>query len=907
MDEGSPPPPFKLTDLEAKPGQLAVGLTTEQANFNISKYGLNEVVKEEKPICLMLMKQFSGPMQIMIEIVAVLCIIIHSWIDLAIVMTLLLTNGFLGFFEEKSAQASLNALQDGIQKKTQVKRNGKFVSLPVFQVVPGDVVFLRGGDMVPADCYWLSGDTCQIDQSALTGESLPVKVPSKDCAGEDQYSGRRLFSETLVKVGECEVVVFYTGVNSSTGRASMEMMKSGSKGRGTFERKIVNAAKVLIIITAVVVVFLFFYLKFKLKAKFADTVETCLSLMIASVPVALPVVLKVTLSLGAKEIAAEGGIVTHLPALEEIACMQVLCADKTGTLTTANMTVYYDETCPTYNDFTPHQVLEFASLASNPSNLDDPIDAAVLRAYAESIDAPTVDAAIKHRSYRFTPQTFHGFNSTVKRTVAIVRGPGGRRYTIAKGMVDVILKTNRHDGAAVQWECEDYKELKHEVRADDKELAQSGFKTLGVMVRRDDGEPKFAGILPIMDPPRHDTKATIKNIKATNVAIKMITGDHQNIAIELARQIRLGTDIRLPNALRDIVLEQKEDGEVSDMDEEKPGKPEEIVIFADGFAKVKPLDKHKVVACMQSRGMVVGMTGDGVNDAPALAKAHVGIAVHGATDAAKTAADIILTKDGLSPIYSAILISRRIYRRLKSYVIYRICISIQVVFFLTCLAAFLNRRFQPSYIIALALLHDLQIVTIAYDKQSASERPEAPRVRDLILTSYAMGFLVCIQSLLVVCQGHLALSDKFVASMSHTFDENVGSSRLDPYMQSLLFFQISNSSAIVLFSARAKHFFFASLPSWQVLLSTAIGQLIVHFVMWYSDIDKHDIIRIWLYDLLWLMVLDIVKIVVEFIGSKTKTANVKKAPILNKMREGSGVELVGSEPSHVRLLDKASR
>merc|ERR1712050_516559 len=307
----------------------------------------------------------------------------------------------------------------------------------------------------------------------------------------------------------------------------------------------------------------------------------------------------------------------------------------------------------------------------------------------------------------------------------------------------VILKTNADD-EGVQWTVDDHAQMDKICKDADAELGISGFKTLGVMVQQLPGGPKFAGILPIMDPPRKDTKKTVADIKASGVAVKMITGDHHNIGRELARQIELGMDIRAADAL--WPASQARD---------------DIILEADGFAKVKPLDKHEVVAVLQNKGLVVGMTGDGVNDAPALAKAQIGIAVHGATDAAKSAGDIVLTRDGLSPIFTAIQISRRIFKRLKSYVIYRICITVQVVFFLAALAILYDLKFKALYIILLALFHDLQIVTIAYDKQVAEKKPETPTVLGLILQSYAMGILMFVQTMLLVVQGHLFLSHKY--------------------------------------------------------------------------------------------------------------------------------------------------
>jgi len=856
------------------------GLTTEQVKELVEKYGLNEVPEVKEPLWKLFIKQFTGPMQIMIEAAALLCLTIQNWPDFTIIMVLLMTNGTLGFFEEKSAQASVDALKAGLEKKMPVKRNGKFDSLPVLQVVPGDILFMRGGDIIPADSYYISGDPCQVDEASLTGESLPVKVPRKDEPNKP-YTGRRMWSGSILKVGECEAVVSHTGVNTMIGEAAKAIQEAGGKEIGVFEGKIIDAAKVLIGTTAIVVLVLFYYMYCVQKVALAEVLEMSLSLVIASVPVALPMVMKVTLSIGAKEMADHGGIVTHLTALEEIASMKVLCSDKTGTLTTASMTVYYDQNCRTWNGFTAEQVLEFASVASNEANKDDPIDSAVLRAYAQCKGIASIDEAVAARKKEFVlvKDSFCGFNAIVKRTSASV-AYGGKTYFCAKGMVDVILKTDKEDEGLHQWEVENFKSLGQEVTGADAQMGTSGFKTLGVCVKVDNGPYQFAGILPIMDPPRHDTKATIANIKKSNVAVKMITGDHHNIGKELARQIELGTDIRTPESLK-----------VSGGDAATQKKMiEDIILHADGFAKVKPLDKHLVVSTLQHAGMVVGMTGDGVNDAPALAKAQIGIAVHGATDAAKSAGDIVLTKDGLSPIYTAIQISRRIFKRLKSYVIYRICITVQVVFFLAFLALALDLRFRALYVILLALFHDLQIVTIAYDNQIAAPFPETPTVVGLLMQSWTMGVLMFVQTIGLIQFGTSFMSEEFVASHEKSINGAKGV-EMDQYMETAVFLQISNSSAILIFSARTLSFFFTTMPAWQLLFSTVLGQVIINvWILFFagdlvSQLNSKDVSMIWAYDFCWLLVLDIVKMMVAKLWDHIKPKDIENNPALVKAAE----------------------
>jgi len=850
------------------------GLTSAEAAKRTAIYGKNEIPEVKESLWWMYCKQFTGTMPMMIEIAALLSFLIKSWPDFIIIVLLLFTNGTLGFVEEKNAQASVDALKSGLMRELPVLRDGKPTPMPVTDVVPGDILFLRGGNVIPADCYFCEGDELQIDQAALTGESLPVQVPREDGEGEPGdgkcTEGKLMYSGAIIKQGECHCVVWKTGVHTMMGEAATAIQEAGGKAEGLFESKIIQAARVLILITLIVVVSLFYYNYVVVGKDIAQVLESSLSLVIASVPVALPMVMKVTLSIGAKEMADHGGIVTHLTALEEIASMKVLCSDKTGTLTTAQMTVYYEK-AECYSGYTPEQAMEFAAVASNPSNKDDPIDTAVYKAFTRMVKAPNPDEAAKKIKARFVQDKYVGFNPIVKRTVAFVTDKTtGRKLQVAKGIVSKVMKTGEDGG--ICWTIEDFDTVSKEVQKADERFGRSGFKTIAIAVGDvATGKVYYAGTLPIMDPPRADTAETITNIRESGVAVKMITGDHLNIARELARQINLGFDI-LPN---------------SELQRHTAGR-DDLILGADGFAQVMPIDKLEVVATLQSKDMVVGMTGDGVNDAPALAKAQIGIAVEGATDAAQSAADIVLTRPGLSPIHEAIMISRRIFKRLKSYVIYRICITVQVVFFLTAIAFLFKATFKPLYIILLALLHDLQIVTIAYDHQIAGRVPETPTVMGLLLVSYTMGILMAIQTTMMYAHGHFWFDEAFHCMPTLT--------TVCEYKDSAVFLQISNSSAILILSARTVKWWFSSIPAKEVIGSLALGQIVVNGVMlaappclaaFIHPVTPHDIGLIWAYDFLCLFILDIAKQIMMSLWSSYEEANKKEDPFVAKQRRKS--------------------
>merc|ERR1719258_494494 len=518
------------------------GLSSEQAKQQEKIWGKNEIPEEKEPLWKMFLMQFVGTMPAMIEFAGLLSAILGSWVDFWIIFALLMTNATLGFVEEMNAQASIAALKDGMIRKLPVKRDGKFTPLNVAEIVPGDVVFLRGGNVVPADCVFVEGDELQVDQAALTGESLPVAVPREDSEGEPG-SGKKLWSGSIVKVGECEAFVTETGLNTMIGEAAKSIQESGGKHTGVFEAKIIMAGRVLIILTIIAVGGLLTYQIGFRGEKLEEILEMALSLTIASVPIALPMVMKVTLAVGAKEMALEGGIVTHLTALEEIASMVVLCSDKTGTLTTAQMTVYH-ETAACFNGFSGKEVLELAALASNPANKDDAIDRSVYQAYAKMVGlGADVDTAATRLAAKWKTDRYFGFNPVIKRTVADVsQVGGGSTMRVAKGIVSKVLKTVEGDGGQ-QWVCDDYENTKKMVEEADATFGKSGFKTIAIACSVDGGPMKYAGPLPIMDPPRADTAETIKKIKDAYIDVKMITGDHLNIAKELARQIDLGTNI----------------------------------------------------------------------------------------------------------------------------------------------------------------------------------------------------------------------------------------------------------------------------------------------------------------------------------------------------------------------------
>eukprot|EP00948_MAST-09A_sp_MAST-9A-sp1_P004159 g4159.t1 len=757
------------------------GLTQAKAEELLKANGLNEIPQYIEPTWMMILKQFTGPMPVMIEIAFIISAAIQDWKDFAVIGALLITNASLGFHEEYKATAAMRELAEGLTPKVKVKRDGKTVEKDVTELVTGDVIFLRGGDKVPADCHFVSGDELVLDNSSLTGESRPEKRPLAGCTvkeikqlddgtisfsledkdgnvkqglhrdqfrrvgtkGEDELSPQNgepikvgdevenveVLCGGTCKQGEAECIVDRCGLDTEIGSAAC---KSGKHSKGVFQEQIETACMVIIFSTLGLVIILLLveiYVWGKPTLTYDDIrglLLPLLALIIASVPVALPMVITVTLAMGAKKMAGESAIVTNLDALGQISDMDILCSDKTGTLTTAKMTIYRDRIWCN-EGFTPEEVMLYAALASNRSNIDDPIDNAVFRAFDEQNGGPEdteEEKASKSEAIeaQWEQQKFIGFNPIVKRTVTFTKNKEtGEVLRIGKGLLDKILNTDNDGGE--EWKCDNFDAINKSATEADEALGNDAFKTIAVCVQKNGGSTQFCGLLPMRDPPREDTKDTIAAVRHAGVGVKMITGDHINIARKTAEQIDLGANLHGHDQL--WPQSQARD---------------KMILHADGFAKVTPKDKLEVVSVIQNVwNITVGMTGDGVNDAPALKQANIGIAVAGATDAARASADIVLTLGGLSPIYTAILESRRIFKRLRCYILYRLACTVQIVIVLWLFGIVFNFAIPSFYIILFALICDIAALPIASDHCRPSKNPSKISIKSMFAVSISLG------------------------------------------------------------------------------------------------------------------------------------------------------------------------
>mmetsp|Transcript_17160 Transcript_17160/g.36864 ORF Transcript_17160/g.36864 Transcript_17160/m.36864 type:complete len:1000 (+) Transcript_17160:91-3090(+) len=819
------------------------GLSHAEAARRLEEFGRNEIPEVIEPWYIMLGKQFVGMMPFMLEIAAVLAAVIEDWADFAVITLMLVVNALIGFHEEHKAKQSLDALKASMTATCPTKRDGTMVVLPVAELVPGDIVFLRGGNVVPADCEWLEGDPMLVDTAALTGEPIPRKVPRPEREGEPEGAGRQMLSGCIIKQGEGHCLVKETGLRTEIGQAAGMVQEASGHSMGVFETKIMQVVRAVILVALVdALVVLYISRRFHPEEKLSQSLLNVLALVIGAVPIALPLVMQVTMAIGAAKMAKKEAIVTHLTALQEVASMSVLCSDKTGTLTTADMRVLPSKTW-TRKGYSADDALLWAGVASNPANKEDPIDKAIL----ESVHEHFGEKAAKNLD-AYSKSKFVGFNPIVKRTVAYCNHPTHGQLKISKGLVDKVLETGDDGGDC--WTCADAESIREQLKTVDIRFSTQGYKTVAVAVQKGDGPMEFAAIVPMIDPPREDTKLTIHRIRQAGINVKMITGDHLNIAIETSRLIGLGTGVLPAGDLWPASASR-----------------DETIVTADGFAQVLPRDKREVVLVLQNKGLVVGMTGDGVNDAPALAQAQIGIAVDDATEAARSAADMILTSPGLSVIYDAIVESRRIFARLRAYVLYRVAATIQIVCVLSIMIYAYNDTMPALYVILLALLNDVTMLPVADDNAFASALPEIPSMPSIMIASLLYGILETVQTM------------AFYELQPHWFPAPSGRDPQD-YKDATVYLQMSIAVEFLIFSCRTPgllvaSFFSESRPSLPLTMAVLFGNILVSVLAGFGDtfkiikttVEWKDIAFIWLFNICGLLVIDFLKWLANIAGT----------------------------------------
>lgn len=741
-----------MPQLFSKLGSSADGLSQAEADKRLKEYGPNAIAEKKDNPFITFLTYFWGPIPWMIEAAVVLSAVVAHWLDFGVILLLLCSNAVVGFWEEHQAGDAIAALRSKLAVKARVLREGKWSNPDASTLVPGDVIRLRLGDIVPGDARLLAGDPIEVDESALTGESLPAT----------RKPGDAIFSGSIVRQGETDAIVYATGSKTYFGKTALLVESAHTVSH--FQRAVLKIGDYLIIL-ATALVMLIVVVALLRHDPLLDTLEFALVLLVAAIPVAMPTVLSVTMAVGAKLLAKRQAIVTRLAAIEELAGVDVLCSDKTGTLTENKLTLGDPFSV---HGIEPAQVILDAALASRAEDKDT-IDLAVLAGVKG-------DALESYNILHFRP-----FDPVHKRTEATVKGSDGKRFQVAKGAPQVILAMSA-----------DVATVKPAVEKAVSDFAGRGFRSLGVARADADGTWKFVGVLPLFDPPREQAKATIANAQQMGMKIKMVTGDQIAIARETSRQLGLGTNILDASSLHDT--------NTSDT-----AATAKSIEQADGFAQVFPEDKYHIIEVLQKHDHIIGMTGDGVNDAPALKKADCGIAVSGATDAARAAASIVLLSSGLSVIIDAIKESRRIFARMNSYAMYRIAETLRVLLFMVLSIIVFN--FYPVtavMIVMLALLNDGAILSIAYDNVRYHNQPEAWNMRLVLGVSTVLGVVG-----VAAAFGLFYLGDRFF-HLGH------------PQLQTLMYLKLSIAGHLTIFLTRTRGPWWSIRPA-NILLFAVLG------------------------------------------------------------------------------------
>ena len=781
---------------ESSQGSLT-GLTSAEVIELRKQYGFNDIPEEKKHPLLKFLGYFWGPIPWMIEIAAILSAVIAHWEDFAIILLLLVTNAVVGFFQERKAENAIELLKKQLAPNTRVLRDGTWQEIPAHELVPGDLVHIRLGDIVPADAVLGKGKYLLLDESALTGESLPVEKKP----GDTVYSG------SIARQGEMDAKVTTIGGNTFFVKtARLVQIKSP---RSHFQAAVERIGNYLIVF-AIAMVSIVLVVAFLRSESFLNTLQFALILVVAAIPAALPAVMTVTLAVGAVALAKKEAIVSRLTAIEEMAGMDILCADKTGTITQNSISVGDIRTFPGVSE---DEVIIAAAQASRRES-NDPIDTAIFSRYDRITPRP--DNA-GDEILDFVP-----FDPVAKFSKASIRDPSGITFEVAKGAPQAITALTGSDGVPAS-------ALDEWVTG----FAEKGFRALGVAKSDNTGKWQYLGLIGLFDPPREDSAATITEAKKLGVNVKMVTGDHIAIAHEVSGQVGLGQNILLRTAL--IAGEGEE--------------ARKQLETADGFAQVLPEDKFNIVKILQGGDHIIGMTGDGVNDAPALREADAGIAVAGATDAAKSAADIVLTKPGLSVIIDAIQRSREIFRRMENYAVYRIAETVRVLIFLTLCIVFLD--FYPVtalMIVVLAILNDLPIMMIAFDNAPVAAKPVHWQMNRIMTLATILGILGVVSSFILL----------WMAKEYFHLDAGV--------VQTLVFLKLAVAGHITIYLARTgqQHFWERPYPSLALFGTAEITQvgatLIAIYGVFMTPVGWTLALIVWGYALVSFMINDQVKV-----------------------------------------------
>ncbi|KAG2233702.1 hypothetical protein INT48_009446 [Thamnidium elegans] len=811
------------------------GLTSTEAVARVEKFGYNRLEHKEVNPILQFLGFMWNPLSWVMEAAAIVAIALSNgggqppdWEDFIGIVLLLLANSIIGFLEERQAGNAVKALMESLAPECKVKRDGEWRTMEAAELVPGDVISIKLGDVIPADGRLISAHgQVSIDQAALTGESLPV----------GKHAGDEIFSGSTVKQGEAEAVVIGTGLNTFFGRAA-KLVGDAGDDVGHLQSILAKIGNFCLCSIGLFLVAEILVMYAGFRYSYRDGIDNLLVLLIGGIPIAMPTVLSVTLAIGAKQLAEHKAIVTRITAIEEMAAVTILCSDKTGTLT-LNKLIVDKPTIKTYAEIDAEGIIVISAYASRTEN-QDAIDFCVVN----SLPNP------KEARHDIEELEFEPFNPTNKRTeITYRRISDGKLFRATKGMSHFILDLCSRDKTEAQIQL---------LNDDVDEFARRGLRSLAVAIEEIDGnDPKskgsgfrLIGLLPIYDPPRSDTKETIDRAIELGVQVKMITGDQLAIAKETGRRLGMGDNMYLSTTLKDGPPSGSGYSNIDD-----------LVLQADGFAGVYPEHKYEIVQRLQAMGHMTAMTGDGVNDAPALSKSNVGIAVSDASDAARSAADIVLTEPGLSVIIEALIHSRQIFQRMRNYSIYTCSVTIRVVVGFAVMVFAFKYNFPPFMVLILAVLNDGTIMTISTDRVRPSPFPDQWNLFEIF--SYAIMYGLYLAASTIVFFAVLYKTSFFQShfGIKEFTDPN------DGVLHSVIYLQVSTISQGLIFVTRSQSWFFLERPSTLLMVAFVIAQLTATFISVYADWSFTNIVGCewplagiaWVWNFIWFAPLDLIK------------------------------------------------
>ncbi|KAL6134254.1 hypothetical protein ACLB2K_066486 [Fragaria x ananassa] len=805
------------------------GLSSDEGQKRLQVFGPNKLEEKKENKVLKFLGFMWNPLSWVMEIAAIMAIALANgggrppdWQDFVGITCLLIINSTISFIEENNAGNAAQALMAGLAPKTKVLRDGRWSELEAAILVPGDVVSIKLGDIVPADARLLEGDPLKIDQSALTGESLPVTRYPGDRGSSNCHRG----SHVLTAIGNFCICSIAIGM-----------------------------------IIEIVVMYPI------QRRRYRDGIDNLLVLLIGGIPIAMPTVLSVTMAIGSHRLSTQGAITKRMTAIEEMAGMDVLCSDKTGTLTLNKLTVDKTMVEVFVKDVDKDGLILLGARASRVEN-QDAIDTCIVGMLGDP----------KEAREGITEVHFLPFNPVEKRTAITYIDTDGNWHRVSKGAPEQIIDL-----------CELKDDARKKAHAIIDKFADRGLRSLAVCRqtvpeknKESAGTPwQFVGLLPLFDPPRHDSAETIRRALHLGVNVKMITGDQLAIGKETGRRLGMGTNMYPSSSL----LGEHKDESVASLP------IDELIEKADGFAGVFPEHKYEIVKRLQERKHICGMTGDGVNDAPALKRADIGIAVDDATDAARSASDIVLTEPGLSVIISAVLTSRAIFQRMKNYTIYAVSITIRVVLGFLLLALIWKFDFSPFMVLIIAVLNDGTIMTISKDRVKPSPLPDSWKLKEIFATGVVLGTYMAVMTVVFF----------WAANDSNFFSDKFGVRSIrgsDRELTAAVYLQVSIISQALIFVTRSRSWSFVERPGVMLMIAFLIAQLLATILAVYANWGFARIKGmgwgwagvIWLYSIVTYIPLDILKFMIRYALSGKAWDNVleNKTAFTTKKDYGKG-------------------